>query len=67
VAPEEVARLAVAKRCDRGGIREPDHAFGVDDPDRLCGRFKYGCEEILGGDAQASKVGQRMGHGDGSD
>ena len=61
-APEELVSAAVAQRRDRGRIGEPDHVVGVHDPYRLCRRLEYGGEEILGADAQVSKIGQGLSH-----
>ena len=48
VAPEQLIGAVIAKRLDRGGVREPDHALVIDDPDRLGCCAQHGGEEILG-------------------
>jgi hypothetical protein len=54
VAPEQLIRAVIPQGRDRGGVGEPDHAVGIDDPDRLRDRLQHGGEKILGTDPQAS-------------
>jgi hypothetical protein len=56
VASQELVGVLVAERLERSGIRKPDQAVRVHDPDRLSRRIENGREEVLGTDAQASEV-----------
>jgi hypothetical protein len=61
-APRQLLRALVTERRERGGVREPDHSAGIDDPDRLRRGFQHGGEKILGIDIGAGQVDQGIRH-----
>ena len=61
-AAAQLIRAVIPQRRDSGGVSEPDHAVGIHNPDRLCGRFQYCGEEVLGTDVRANEVGEGIGH-----
>ncbi|WP_231379295.1 hypothetical protein [Candidatus Solirubrobacter pratensis] len=61
-SPEQFIRAVIAERTERGGVREPDHAVRIHDPDRLPGRLQHGGEKVLSADVQAGEIGERACH-----
>ena len=57
VPADQVVRIVVAESGNRGRVGESDQPFGIDYPDRLRDGPQHGCEEVLGADPQATKIG----------
>jgi hypothetical protein len=57
VPPDQLVWIVVAERRNCGRVRESDQPFRIDHPHRLRDSPQHRCEEILGADPQATKIG----------
>jgi hypothetical protein len=53
-AVQQLADFVIAERRDGSGIRVPNQAVMIDDPDRLRDRLQHDAQELLDGDLPAT-------------